>query len=170
MTSIITQTIKPFCITLIAGLMGTTAISCQSSATTSTSPDVLPVAQETITVAEKPSLPEPNENGDYRRSPHQTWKVVDIDPNGLNCRMIDMTYDELIDPSNDVELDIINWPVVGTLKQEQKFKINLGPAGFGVVYDTRQKPWIFVDQTMDSGDVNQCFVRANQKFVQPVID
>jgi hypothetical protein len=166
----IIQTIKPFCITLVAGLMATTAISCQSSATPSADVDILPVAQETITVAEKPSLPQPNENGDYRRSPHRNWKVVDVDPNGLNCRMIDMTYEELIDPGNDVELDIINWPVVGTLKQQQKFKINLGPAGFGVVYDTRQKPWIFVDQTFDDSSVNQCFVRANHKFVQPVTD
>lgn len=167
--SLITRTIKPFCLTLITGLIGIGALSYQSSATTK-QPEILPVADQTITISQSSRLPQPNNRGDYGRTPHQTWKVVDVDPNGLNCRMTNVTYKQLIDPRLNIDLDIINWPVVGTLKQEQRFRINLGPAGFGVMYDTQNKPWIFVEQTFDNNTVNQCFVRANDQFVRPVMD
>ena len=95
-TSIITQTIKSFCITLIVSMMGTTAMAVKTSSITSANSDVLPVVEETITVSQNSRLPQHDGNGDYRRSPHKIWKVVDRDPNGLNCRMSDMTYRELI--------------------------------------------------------------------------
>ncbi|MGB3403012.1 MAG: hypothetical protein WBA77_09995 [Microcoleaceae cyanobacterium] len=143
------------------------AFSYQGSATTEFS-NILPVANETMTISQRSRLPVPNDRGDYRRTPHRTWKVVDVDPNGLNCRMINMTYEELFNPRNNVELDIVNWPIVGTLKQEQRFRINLGPAGFGVMYDTQNKPWMFVEQTLGNNSVSRCFVRANYQFVQPI--
>ncbi|MDY7021420.1 MAG: hypothetical protein SWJ54_08660 [Cyanobacteriota bacterium] len=115
-----------------------------------------------------PSLPQPQENGDYRRSPHTTWEAVDPDPNGLNCRSIDLPYEQLINLENPITFDIVNWPIVGTLKQGEDFKINLGPAGFGVVYDTRQKPWIYVENTQGEAGPSHCFVRANRRFVKPV--
>jgi hypothetical protein len=169
MTSLMTRTIRPVFLTLITGLMATITFSYQGSATPK-QPEILRDADKTMTISQNSRLPQPNNRGDYRRTPHRTWKVVDVDPNGLNCRMINMTYNELINPRNNIELDIVNWPIVGTLKQEQRFRINSGPAGFGVMYDTRNQPWIFVEQTLGNNAVNQCFVRANDQFVQPIAD
>ncbi|MGB3532175.1 MAG: hypothetical protein WBA13_01515 [Microcoleaceae cyanobacterium] len=166
----ITQTIKPVCIALVVGLMGSTAMNSQAASSLSERSEIIPVVEETITVSQNYRLPQHDENGNYRRSPHKIWKVVDADPNGLNCRMTSMSYRELIDPRNDVEFDIVNWPVVGTLRREQQFRIDLGPAGMGMMYDTRQQPWIFVNQTLNGNSVTQCFVRANNRFVQPVAD
>jgi hypothetical protein len=78
------------------------------------------------------------------------------------------TYSELENPGNQTELNIENWPVVGQLKPGQNFEINLGPAGFGIVYDTKQQPWIYVEKANEAGAPSHCFVRANQRFVQPI--
>jgi hypothetical protein len=77
-------------------------------------------------------------------------------------------YSQLENPSNKTELNIENWPVVGKLPAGQDFEINLGPAGFGVVYDTKQQPWIYVEKTDQTSDPSHCFVRANRQFVQPI--
>ncbi len=115
-----------------------------------------------------PSLPQPIENGDYRRSSQTTWEAVDADSNGLNCHGLDLTYEQLIDPRNSVEFNIGKWPVVGALKQGQDFEINPGPAGFGVVYDTKQNPWMYVENIAGENGPSNCFVRANRRFVQPI--
>jgi hypothetical protein len=80
-------------------------------------------------------------------------------------------YEELLARDMGAEgltWDIGNWPVVGSLDQGQDFLIELGPAGFGVVYDSEQQPWIYVDRTDEAGTPSNCFVRANSRFVQPV--
>ncbi len=77
-------------------------------------------------------------------------------------------YSQLENPSNKTELNIENWPVVGKLTPGQDFEINLGPAGFGVVYDTKQQPWIYVEKTDQTSAPSHCFVRANRQFVQPI--
>ncbi|WP_052331024.1 hypothetical protein [Planktothrix agardhii] len=77
-------------------------------------------------------------------------------------------YSQLENPSNKTELNIENWPVVGKLPAGQDFEINLGPAGFGVVYDTKQQPWIYVEKTDQKAAPSHCFVRANRQFVKPI--
>jgi len=115
------------------------------------------------------SILQPQANGDYRRSPHSSWKATNPNPQGIDCRMLgNTTYSQLENPSNKTELNIENWPVVGKLSAGQDFEINLGPAGFGVVYDTKQQPWIYVEKTDQTAAPSHCFVRANQQFVQPI--
>ena len=150
---------------LILGLIWAGTMACESSS--------LAFKQnptKTVFLGQNPAqnLPEPLKNGDFSRSSQVTWKAVDADPNGLNCRSLGLTYEELIDPRNSVTFDIKNWPIIGTLKQGQDFKINLGPAGFGVVYDTDKNPWIYVENTAGDGGPSNCFVRANSRFVKPI--
>ncbi|CAC5345253.1 MULTISPECIES: hypothetical protein [Planktothrix] len=115
------------------------------------------------------SIPQPQANGDYRRSPHSSWKITQSNPQGIDCRMLGNTnYSQLENPSNKTELNIENWPVVGKLPAGQDFEINLGPAGFGVVYDTKKQPWIYVEKTDQKAAPSHCFVRANRQFVQPI--
>ncbi|MEG4344917.1 hypothetical protein QUB70_16700 [Microcoleus sp. A003_D6] len=113
-------------------------------------------------------LPQPNERGEYQRTSHRYWKVVDSDPNGLNCRMGPHSIQEIEDPGSKVDLNIGSWPVVGTLKQGQKFEIYLGPSGLGVLYDDRHQPWFFVEKSEATGGPRNCFVRAHSSFVKPV--
>jgi hypothetical protein len=113
-------------------------------------------------------LPQPNEQGDYQRTSHRYWEVVDPDPKGLNCRMSEYSIQEIQNPGSKVELDIDNWPVVGTLKQGDNFEIYLGPSGSGVLYDRQNQPWFFVEKSDDSDPPSNCFVRANSRFVKPI--
>ena len=113
-------------------------------------------------------LPQPNESGDYQRTSHRYWQVVDSDPNGLNCRMGQHSIQQIQDPGSKVELDIDNWPVVGALKQGQDFEIYLGPSGLGVLYDKQLQPWFFVEKSEEESGPSNCFVRANSSFVMPV--
>jgi hypothetical protein len=113
-------------------------------------------------------LPQPNEQGDYQRTSHRYWEVVDSDPNGLNCRMGKYSIEEIQNPGSKVELDIDNWPVVGSLKQGQNFEIYLGPSGLGVLYDKQHQPWFFVEKSDAPGTPSNCFVRAHSSFVKPV--
>lgn len=113
-------------------------------------------------------LPKPRSNGDYPRSPHQNWQTT---PNsqGVECRMLgNITYEQLGDPRNQRALNIEAWPIVGRFKPGQAFDIELGAAGFGVVYDTKRQPWIYVEKTDQAGAPSQCFIRANQRFIQPI--
>lgn len=113
-------------------------------------------------------LPQPNEQGDYQRTSHRYWEVADPDPKGLNCRMGKYSIEQIQDPGSKVELDIDNWPVVGTLKPGQDFEIYLGPSGLGVLYDKQDQPWFFVEKSEGRGAPSNCFVRANSSFVRPV--
>ncbi len=113
-------------------------------------------------------LPQPNERGEYQRTSHRYWQVVDSDPNGLNCRMGAHSIEEIENPGSKVDLNIGSWPIVGTLKQGEKFEIYLGPSGLGVLYDDRHQPWFFVEKSEGIAGVRNCFVRARDSFVQPV--
>jgi hypothetical protein len=113
-------------------------------------------------------LPQPNEQGDYQRTSHRYWQVVDSDPNGLNCRMSSYSIREIEDPGSKIDLDIDNWPVVGNFKKGQKFEIYLGPSGSGVLYDEQNQPWFFVEKTDGGGAPSNCFVRAHSSLIKPV--
>jgi hypothetical protein len=124
--------------------------------------------QSTPQTTPQVELPQPNEKGDYQRTSHRYWEAADPDPNGLNCRMSGYSIEEIQNPGSKVDLDIGNWPVVGSLKQGQDFEIYLGPSGLGVLYDQKNKPWFFVQKSYDQGAPSNCFVRANSSFVKPV--
>lgn len=113
-------------------------------------------------------MPQPNERGEYTRTSHRYWQVVDPDPNGLNCRMGPHSIREIENPGSKIDLNIGSWPVVGTLKEGEKFEIYLGPSGLGVLYDDRDRPWFFVQKSENIDGPGNGFVRAHSSLVQPV--
>ncbi len=117
---------------------------------------------------EQAELPQPNQRGEYSRTSHPYWEVVDTDPNGLNCRMGPHSIEEIEDPGSKIDLNIGSWPVVGTLKAGQKFEIYLGPSGLGVLYDSQHQPWFFVEKSEGTGGLSNCFVPARSSFVKPI--
>ncbi|MGL5083078.1 MAG: hypothetical protein ACRC8A_16450 [Microcoleaceae cyanobacterium] len=129
---------------------------------------VLPQPVEAQPSEPKLSEPKPLDNGDYQRSPQVTWQAVVTPAREVECRMSNWSYEELVGASSTIPLEIETWSIVGTLQPGQRFEINLGPAGFGIVYDTQQNPWMFVKRTLGNDGPSQCFVRANRQFVQPI--
>ncbi|QIZ69809.1 hypothetical protein [Oxynema aestuarii] len=112
-------------------------------------------------------FPRSNEAGDYAsKSDHTYWKVVDPDPNGLNCRMSEASIDEVWSATGG-PIDIGNWPVVGTLQTNQEFEAELSPGGFVITFDPQGKPWIYVESSEGNG-TSDCFVRANTQYVEPI--
>ncbi|MEB3278165.1 MAG: hypothetical protein VKK42_04495 [Lyngbya sp.] len=158
-------TVRKFSALLILGVIWIGTVGCESTSLAfKQNPTKTPVVAQNA----EPSLPKPLKNGDFTRSSQTTWEAVNANSNGLNCHGLNLSYEELIDPRNSVKLDIENWPVVGQLKQGQNFEINLGPAGLGMVYDTKQKPWMYVENIVGENGPNHCFVRANSQFVKPI--
>jgi hypothetical protein len=113
-------------------------------------------------------LPSPNNQGDYMgRAYHTYWEVVDSDPKGLNCRMTNSSFEELMRADNRTPFEFFNWSIVGVLKQGQRFQSFPSNAG-GTFHDTRGLPWLFVGKNYATGGVQRCFIRANSQFVKPV--
>jgi len=56
------------------------------------------------------------------RAYHTYWEVVDPDPNGLNCRMTNSSFEELMRAENRTPFEFFNWSLVGVLKQGQRFE------------------------------------------------
>lgn len=113
---------------------------------------------------------ETDSNGDWfglaefsgRPSGRLPWRVVDPDPNGLNCRMRG-TFENATRLGNSP--DILSMPVVATLPYGSEFE---AAPMFATVYgvrttiaDNRGLPWVY---SQDHG----CFVRANSAFVEPL--
>ena len=112
----------------------------------------LAAAIASLSLAASAGIPQPNANGDFRSASAQQWRVVDTDPNGLNCRS---------GPGAE-------YPV------RQKFRRNSvlfvatehnssGPPW--IKNDSRGLPWLLVSLGDDS-----CFVRANARFIVPIPD
>lgn len=136
-----------------------------ASATQKPSPTT-PTSQ--VNQAPQSELPKPNAQGDYQRTSHKYWQIVDPSGKGVTCRMGKSSIEQIQTPGNSVTLDIANWPVIGTFKQGQNFEINSGPAGFGVLPDDKRQPWIYVEKSAVQGAPSKCFVRANSSSVKPV--
>jgi hypothetical protein len=117
-------------------------------------------------IAQAVELPQPNATGDYsRRTGHRYWVVVDPDPEGLNCRWSTAMPKNWYDPSAAFPaMDIQNWPVVKRFKRNQALLANTIPAGFAVVLDETDKPWLKVNL---GAETNICLVRANAQFIRP---
>ena len=111
-------------------------------------------------------LPKANASGDYAgRTSHRFWVVVDPDPKGVNCRWSSAMPANWYEPGAKLPLtNIDQWSIVRSFKRNSVLKANITPAGFALLYDTRNKPWLKVSL----GTKDQiCLVRANSKFIQP---
>jgi hypothetical protein len=111
-------------------------------------------------------LPKPNASGDYAgRTSHRFWVVVDPDPEGVNCRWSAAMPANWYAPGAKLPLaNIDQWTIVRSFKRNSVLTSNITPAGFALLYDNRNKPWLKVS----IGAKDQiCLVRANSKFVQP---
>ena len=115
----------------------------------------------TPTIAIAAELPKTNSEGDYiGKTGHPFWQVITSDPNGLSCRMGDMSIDDIVSPSSP-PLNINNLPVVTNLEKNQIIEASPIPAGFVLKYDVNKKPWLFITES-------NCFVPANSQYVKPV--
>lgn len=96
----------------------------------------------------------PNASGDYpiRQEYSGSWRVVDLDTNGLNCR-------KNIPPGGGSEEVAERFPpnTLITLVKRQR-------GVFEIETDQQGKPWLRV-QLPNGLD---CWVRANQQYVVPV--
>ena len=100
------------------------------------------LALGTATLGSTAPLPSPNNQGDYMgRAYHTYWEVVDPDPNGLNCRMTNSSFEELMRADNRTPFEFFNWSLVGILKQGQRFESFPSNAA-GTFNDTRGLPWL----------------------------
>ncbi len=123
-------------------------------------PDQVPISSSV--------LPQTSAEGDYTgKSNHINWRVVDPDPKGLNCRMGDQTIDQVWNPSAGA-LNIASWPVTGTLPPDSTFQAALSPGGFILTFDSNNQTWIFVESSNGPEQTNNCFIRANKNYVEPV--
>lgn len=120
------------------------------------------------TSSERPQdLPTANASGDYiQRTQHRTWTVVDADPKGLNCRWSEQMPDNWYSPEAQLPpLTIEQWPVVRQFRQGETLTANNTPAGFVMVADDKDQPWLKVSL----GAQNEiCLVRANAQYIKPV--
>lgn len=91
------------------------------------------------------------------------WRVVDSDPNGLNCRMRGTINDILIIQRRGSSLSFLDFWVKETLPVGYQFRAGHMNRDGALMFDDRGLPWLY--NTDD-----QCFVRANERFVVPVED
>ncbi|MFN4280376.1 hypothetical protein [Thermosynechococcus sp.] len=117
-------------------------------------------------LAQHPTLPQPNRNGDYPlRTGHRTWVVVDPDVKGLNCRWFPQAPKAWYSPmAHWPPTDIRHWPVVRRFPRGTVLRANLAPAGFAMIPDNRGLPWLKVALGKDE---QICLVRANRRFIRP---
>ena len=94
------------------------------------------------------------------------WRVVDPDPQGLNCRMRGTIGDILTIRERGLPLTIGEFWTQTTLPEGYVFKggrysFNTANTTFdALIYDDRGLPWVY--NTDD-----KCFVRANSAFIVP---
>lgn len=163
---------------LILGLVGCGSRTVDSSLVTETSTAAQPSSQTLSTVPQterspildNPVSPDPipvaNANGDYPRTSYRRWVVVDPDPAGLNCRWSNELPAEWYSPATPYpRMNVNEWPIVRQLPTGTELQANITPAGFALMYDENQAPWLKVS----IGEHDEiCLVRANTAYVQPL--
>jgi hypothetical protein len=126
---------------------------------------LLTIAISPTATAQMP-VPQPNADGDYPRTSHKLWRVVDADPDGLNCRWSEEMPDLWYSPdARFPDLNIQNWAIVRRFDSGTLLTANTTPAGFTYIYDDRYFPWLKV--SLGEND-EICLVRAHQQFVVPI--
>jgi len=107
--------------------------------------------------------PGTDEHGNWLQNYEYYWRVVDPDPNGLNCRMRGTIGDILTIENRGYSLNFSSYWVRTTLPQGYEFRVGHMTGEGALMFDDRGLPWIY-----NSDD--DCFVRANSHFVRPVPD
>ncbi len=178
---------KPLGLPLLLAIVTLSTLSCTTSPQSSQSPPSPQSPQSPVVNPNSPPiqddrgrgtgdeipiassvLPQTNAQGDYTgKSNHINWRVVDPDPNGLNCRMGDRTIDQVWTPSSGA-LNIGSWPVTGTLPPDSTFQAALSPGGFVLTFDANNQPWMFVQSSNGPEQTNNCFIRANTNYIEPI--
>lgn len=151
------------------GVIGGVAFaSCTQFVIRPSSPESVSSTDSPVSSSPPQALPVADANGDYGRTNHQTWRVVDSDPGGLNCRWSAAMPTDWYSPSTQFpNQNFGRWQVVHTFSVETTLTANLAPAGFAVFYDEQQKPWLKVSI---GGNEQICLVRANAAYVQPIAE
>lgn len=116
------------------------------------------------------SLPKPDKNGDYiGKMSHKSWVVTDS--GFLNGRLSHELPMYWYDPRVKwPRMNIGQWPVIRKFAGGTILTANGVPAGFVVIHDENEKPWLKVNISPPgekSGDA-VCYVRANVKYVRPI--
>lgn len=113
------------------------------------------------------SVPTPNDNGDYSSwTSHFDWIVIDPDAAGLNCRWSNAMPDDWYSPDAKwPRLNIREWSIVRQFPTNTHLIANGTPAGFVIIKDENNKPWLKVSIGADD---KICLVRANSSFIRPV--
>lgn len=101
----------------------------------------------TTTVLGVNAQPQPDRQGNFRNVNWQSWRVVDRDPNGLNCRQGPGT----------------NYNIIRRLRFLTKITPVSPPE---VKLDQDQFPWVEV--TINNNQ--SCFVRSHSAFILPSWD
>lgn len=151
-------------LTLIGGI---TITSCTHFTVKPSSPELTSTHSPTASSPSQ-SLPVADIDGDYGRTNHRTWQVVDSDPNGLNCRWSALMPNDWYSPGTQFpNQNFGQWQMVRQFPRETTLTANLAPAGFAILYDEQQKPWLKVN----IGENEQiCLVRANAAYIQPIAE
>jgi hypothetical protein len=137
---------------------------------------VSPTPNNSSDSGDLPLLPTPFESpeplpiaeaaGNYRRTSHRHWIVVDPDPAGLNCRWSEAMPTEWYSPAAQYpSMQVNTWPVVHQFPTGTKILANITPAGFATMFDDNQNPWLKV--SLGEND-EICLVRAHQDYVRPI--
>jgi len=118
------------------------------------------------------ALPQPDAKGSYQgRYLHPYWVVVDPDPNGFNGRLSPKwpaNWDAVDANWPDTRVIKPDWPVVVRFNQGRILSARYGNMGNIFVRDGNGSSWLLVS----SGPARPngvCFVRANRKFMKPVL-
>ncbi len=126
------------------------------------------------------AIPVANPQGDYPVPPARArgnrqvnWLVVDSDSQGLNCRMAQRFRSISVDGLNAPDElfqrnkhNVSQWPVVTTFLRGERLQAVTGNfANQIMISDSQGKPWLPI-----STDKGNCFVRANSRFIKPILE
>ena len=106
----------------------------------------------------------PDANGNFRRTTHTFWQVIDPDPNGLNVRLhprFPSRYEDDREPWP--ESPVRSWPVIGTVARGDIVQARRGNVGVIHVTDPSGARWLMIAYGQGVG-----FVRWSTPFVRPV--
>lgn len=103
------------------------------------------------------------------------WEVIDKDPKGLNCRMPQQYQGTFMDSIDAPEIPFKNnnindwksWTVMNKFKTGQKLRAVTTKLGNNIILlYKKDEPWILVESQL--GDLSDCFVRADSKYIAPI--
>lgn len=119
------------------------------------------------------NIPQANAKGDFQgRYLHNYWMVMDPDPNGFNGRLTPKwpaNWDAVDANWPDTRVIKPDWPVVVRFNRGRVLRAMSGNMGLIFIRDGRGLPWLMVSAGPAGKPNGVCFVRANAKFLKPVL-